>query len=76
MIDILGPDGERLGRHFATAQTGRCGFQVRELADGSLQVVSIHHTDEIRAWGGEVLRPARDWEEVRATYPPGSRVVP
>lgn len=70
-IDVFTPDGTR-HRHADSAQTGR--VEVRPLEGGGFEVIGVRETKEVRAWGGQVVRPASRSEDVLAAYPEGSRI--
>ncbi len=69
--DVHTPDGEK-HRYIDSMQNGR--LEIRTLGDGSVQVVGVHASREVRGWGGDVVRPASRREEVLGTHPAGSRV--
>lgn len=69
--DIHTPDGGK-HRHIESLQNGR--IEIRTLRDGTIEVVGVHATKEVRGWGGEVARPASRREKVLGSYPAGSRV--
>jgi hypothetical protein len=70
-FDIQTPGGEK-HRHIESMQNGR--LEIGTTRDGSVEVVGVHATKEVRGWGGGVARPASRREEVLGTYPAGSRV--
>jgi len=69
--DVHTPDGEKY-RYIESMQNGR--LEIRTLEDGTIEVVGVHATKEVRGWGGAVARPSSRREEVLGTYPAGSRV--
>lgn len=69
--DIHTPDG-RKHRHVESMQNGL--LEIRTTQDGSIEVVGVHATKEVRGQDGEVVRPASRHVEVLGTYPAGSRV--
>lgn len=71
LIDVHTPDGER-HRHVDSFQNGR--VEARTLADGTIEVIGVHETKEIRSFGGGVTRAASRTEQVLGTYPADSRI--